>query len=50
MNYIHMDHWNVRDTRICWHLARLNPKPVPFDGVQHDAIADARHQAKCVAA
>ena len=41
-------YWNVRDTRTCWHLARLNAKSVPFDGVQHDAIADARHQAKCV--
>lgn len=41
-------YWNVRDTRTCWHLARLNPKAVPFDGVQHDAIADARHQANCV--
>lgn len=41
-------YWNVRDTRTCWHLARLNHKAVPFDGVQHDAIADARHQAKCV--
>jgi hypothetical protein len=41
-------YWNVRDTRTCWHLARLNAKSVPFQGVQHDAIADARHQAKCV--
>jgi len=41
-------YWNVRDTRTCWHLARLNHKAIPFDGVQHDAIADARHQAKCV--
>ena len=41
-------YWNVRDTRTCWHLARLNHKAVPFDGIQHDAIADARHQAKCV--
>lgn len=41
-------YWNVRDTRTCWHLARLNHKAVPFEGVQHDAIADARHQAKCV--
>jgi len=50
----HVDHgvpwkyWNVRDTRTCWHLARLNHKAIPFEGVQHDAIADARHQAKCV--
>ena len=41
-------YWNVRDTRTCWHLARLNPKAIKFDGVQHDAIADARHQANCV--
>jgi len=41
-------YWNVRDTRTCWHLARLNQKSVPFEGVQHDALADARHQAKCV--
>lgn len=41
-------YWNVRDTRTCWHLARVNPKNVPFEGVQHDAIADARHQARCV--
>lgn len=42
-------YWNVRDTRTCWHLARLNHRAVPFEGVQHDALADARHQAKCVA-
>lgn len=41
-------YWNVRDTRTCWHLARLNQKSMKFDGIQHDAIADARHQAKCV--
>lgn len=41
-------YWNVRDTRTCWHLARVNPRSIKFDGVQHDAIADARHQAKCV--
>jgi 3'-5' exoribonuclease-like protein len=41
-------YYNVRDTRTCWHLARLNHKAVKFEGVQHDAIADARHQAKCV--
>ena len=41
-------YWNVRDIRTCWHLARVNPKSIPFEGVQHDAIADARHQARCV--
>lgn len=41
-------YWNVRDTRTCWHLARLNPKTIPRAGIAHDALADARHQALCV--
>src|SRR5215475_3202115 len=41
-------YWNVRDTRTCWHLARLNPKTISRDGIAHDALADARHQALCV--
>lgn len=41
-------YWNVRDTRTCWHLARLNPKSIPRSGIEHDALADARHQALCV--
>jgi hypothetical protein len=41
-------YWNVRDTRTCWHLARLNPKTIPQAGVAHNALADARHQALCV--
>lgn len=41
-------YWNVRDTRTAWHLARLNPKSVKRDGVAHNALADARHQALCV--
>ncbi len=41
-------YWNVRDTRTCWHLGRLNPKIVPRSGIAHDALADARHQALCV--
>ena|ERR1700730_5639460 len=41
-------YWNVRDTRTCWHLARLNPKTIRREGVVHDAIADARHQAVCI--
>lgn len=41
-------YWNVRDTRTCWDLAHLDHRSMPFEGVQHDAIADARHQAKCV--
>jgi 3' exoribonuclease, RNase T-like len=47
-HYAPWKYYNVRDTRTCWHLARLNHKAVKFEGVQHDAIADARHQAKCV--
>lgn len=41
-------YWNVRDTRTIWHLARLNPKSIKREGVAHNALADARHQALCV--
>lgn len=41
-------YWNVRDTRTCWHLAGIDHRRIPFQGTHHDALADARHQAKCV--
>lgn len=43
-------YWNVRDTRTCWAMAGLDHRGIPFEGTQHDALADARHQAKCVTA
>ena len=39
---------NVRDTRTVWDLGGINAKNVPREGVAHNALADARHQAKCV--
>lgn len=47
-NDVPWKYWNVRDTRTCWHLARLNPKTIPRSGVAHNALDDARHQALCV--
>lgn len=41
-------YWNVRDTRTIWHAARINPKMIPCAGIAHNALEDARHQAKCV--
>lgn len=41
-------YWNVRDTRTIWHAAHINPKMIPRAGIAHNALEDARHQAKCV--
>lgn len=40
---------NIRDTRTCFHLARLNPRTVPRTSTAHHALDDALHQAACVA-
>jgi inhibitor of KinA sporulation pathway (predicted exonuclease) len=44
-------HWNVRDVRTIVDLAEgiVGKQSVPFEGTQHDALADAIHQAKYVA-
>lgn len=46
------DFWNERDVRTAVALGQaigLDPKrDMPFDGVKHDALADAIHQAKYV--
>jgi hypothetical protein len=41
-------YWNVRDTHTIWDIAGVNPKNVSREGVAHNALADARHQARCV--
>jgi len=41
-------YWNVRDTRTIWDVAGIDARRVPRDGPAHDALADARHQARCV--
>lgn len=48
-------HWNIRDVRTLVYLGRtlhgFDPKKdMPFEGVKHDARADAEHQAKYVSA
>jgi hypothetical protein len=41
-------YWNVRDTRTLWDVAGIDARRVPREGLAHDALADARHQARCV--
>jgi hypothetical protein len=47
-------YWNIRDVRTIVDLGReigFDPKKqMPFDGVPHSALADAKHQAKYVSA
>lgn len=47
-------HWNYRDVRTVVELGKavgLNARyDIPFEGDQHNALADARHQAKYVSA
>ncbi|WP_127471953.1 3'-5' exonuclease [Thiomicrorhabdus aquaedulcis] len=47
-------YWNIRDVRTLVDLGReigFDPKrDMPFDGVPHSALADAKHQAKYVSA
>lgn len=47
-NKVPWKYWNVRDTRTIWHAAGINPKMIPRAGIAHNALEDARHQAKCV--
>ena len=46
------NHWAVRDVRTIVDLAAgiVSRDSVPFEGTQHDALADAVHQAKYVSA
>lgn len=47
-------YWNIRDVRTIVELGReigLDPKKgMPFNGISHSALADAKHQAKYVSA
>ncbi len=42
--------WNVRDCRTMAMVAdnKIDVRSVPFDGTKHNALADAKHQAKYV--
>lgn len=40
--------WDVRDTRTLFWMSGFDMRSIPRAGVHHDALADARHQARCV--
>jgi len=40
--------WDVRDTRTAYEVARFNQFGVRRTGIYHNALDDARHQARCV--
>lgn len=42
--------WNVRDTRTVYDVANMNPTLVKRTGTYHNALDDAKHQVRCVAA
>jgi len=42
--------WNVRDTRTLYDLYNFDPKSVARAGTYHNALDDAKHQARCVQA
>lgn len=42
--------WNVRDTRTVYDLFDFDTRTVAMGGVKHNALDDARHQVKLVAA
>lgn len=41
--------WNVRCTRTIYEMAGVSLKDYPRAGTHHNALADAKHQAMCVA-
>lgn len=41
---------DIRDTRTAFDLCLFDTKTIPFVGVEHNALHDALHQIKCVAA
>jgi hypothetical protein len=40
--------YNARDTRTAYEMARFDPRTLKRDGVYHNALDDAKHQARCV--
>ena len=40
--------WNARDTRTVYHMFGFDDKSLPREGVHHNALNDAKHQAACV--
>ncbi len=42
--------WNVRCTRTAFDLRNFDPKSIAREGTHHNALDDAKHQARCVQA
>lgn len=42
--------WNARCTRTAYALAKFDPRSIARDGTYHNALDDARYQARCVQA
>lgn len=42
--------WNVRCTRTIYEAANFDPRSLPREGAHHNALDDAKHQARCVQA
>jgi hypothetical protein len=40
--------WDARDTRTAYEIGRLNTRTIKRAGTYHNALDDAKHQAKCV--
>jgi hypothetical protein len=40
--------WNVRCTRTLFEIARFDARSVAREGTHHNALDDAKHQARCV--
>lgn len=43
-------YYNVRDTRTIYHLCDFDSRSLPFRGVPHNALDDARHSIECLSA
>ena len=42
--------WNVRDLRTIVEVAGIDKRSIPFEGEQHNALDDAKHEAKILLA
>lgn len=42
--------WNARCTRTAYALAKFDPRSLPREGTYHNALDDAKYQARCVQA
>lgn len=43
-------YWNARCTRTLYHATGFDPRSLPREGTHHNALDDAKYQARCVQA